>query len=39
MKKAVTGGQIADWFAIGTKSAKQNAESEIRESNGEANAR
>ena len=39
MKKAVTAGQIADWFAIGTQSAKQNAEKEMRESGTEANAR
>ncbi|XP_031439020.1 ATP-dependent RNA helicase TDRD9 [Clupea harengus] len=38
MKKAVTAGQIADWFAIGTQSAKQNAEKEMRESGTEANA-
>ncbi|KAG5267526.1 hypothetical protein AALO_G00222740 [Alosa alosa] len=38
MKKAVTGGQIADWFAIGTQSAKENAERELKESNPEANA-
>ncbi|XP_063073418.1 ATP-dependent RNA helicase TDRD9 [Engraulis encrasicolus] len=31
MKKAVTGGQIANWFAVGTQSAREDAKTEIQE--------